>query len=149
MLIRHQHQCNAGAALARATGERFPALARKTRGEEGGPTPHGARPNCTGHHHSNHWKLEHAGDIGLQLPGMALQFESVGEVAGKLEVWARCAQRHPGYRNALQLTVQGALVTGHDRDEVGVPVFPTAQTLALAAEVQTLHAGGRAVILAC
>ena len=81
---------------------------------------------------SDRWKLEYAGGIGLQLPGVALQFESVGEAAGKLEMQARCAQRHPGYRNAPQLTVQGALVTGHDRDEVGVPVFPTAQTLVLA-----------------
>ena len=90
----------------------------------------GRSPDIT----SDHWKLERAGVISLPLPGRAPKFVPVGGERWRASWSCGCAAPSviPGCRCAPQRTAQGLLVTGHDRDEVGVPGFPTAQALALA-----------------
>jgi feruloyl-CoA synthase len=185
----------AGAALPQATWDRLQALAHHVRGEPVWLTTSWGSTETSPAVTSAHWRLEHAGNIGLPLPGMELKFVPSGT---KLEMRVRGVSVFSGYRDAPQLTaqafdaegyycigdagvladeahpergvvfngrvaedfklttgtwvsvgtlrvrvvsalaplVQDAVITGHDRDEVGALLFLTPQAAGLpAAEV--------------
>ena len=182
----------AGASLPQSSWERLQAVAVRVRGEPLWLTTSWGSTETAPAITSAHWWLDHAGVIGLPLPGTELKFVPAG---GKLEMRVRGVNVFPGYRDAPQLTAQAfdaegyycigdagrladpqrpeqgvvfdgrvaedfklssgtwvsvgtlrvhmvsalapwaqdVVVAGHDRAEVGLLVFPSAQAAALPA----------------
>ena len=200
----------AGASLPQSSWERMQAVARRVRGEPLWLTTSWGSTETSPAITSAHWWLDHAGVIGLPLPGTEVKFVPVG---GKLEMRVRGVNVFPGYRDAPQLTAQAfdaegyycigdagrladpehaeqgiafdgrvaedfklssgtwvsvgtlrvhlvsalapwaqdVVVTGHDRAEVGLLIFPSPQAAALPAQelrdkvagvLRALHAQG-------
>jgi feruloyl-CoA synthase len=139
----------AGAALPQATWDRLQALSRKVRGQDVWLTTSWGSTETAPAVTLAHFRLERAGNIGIDAghlvdeahPEKGIIFN--GRVAEDFKLttgtWVSVGTLRVKLVSALAPWAQDAVITGHDRDEVGALICPTAQAASVSPDELQAH----------